>query len=135
MSASHFELLLHAARSQPEPPRLLFVFTVATLPPDATAEQKQRFKAGDGGELEPAIVVDKDPHAPTTFEALTAESEYTGKGWRVVFVAGLSGQCSSATSAQQTEHALDEMVEAVRHGNFGRYVAYDSRGEPLGFFL
>lgn len=133
MSASHFELLLHAARSQPEPQRLLFVFAAATLPGQATAEQKQRFEDGDGGELEPVMVVDKDPHALTTFEALTAESEYTGKGWRVVFVAGLSGRGRSAPSAEQTEHALDEMVEAVRHGNFDRYVAYNSRGEPLGF--
>jgi hypothetical protein len=133
MSASHFELLLHAARSQPEPQRLLFVFAAADLPAEATAAQKSRFEAGEGGELEPVMVVDKDPHALTTFEALAAESGHTGRGWRVVFVAGLSGLGLVAPSAEQTEHALNEMVEAVRHGDFGRYVAYDVHGEPLSF--
>ncbi|MEO8346914.1 MAG: ribonucleotide reductase subunit alpha [Betaproteobacteria bacterium] len=133
MSDSHFQLLLHAARSQPEPQRLLFVFTAAALPAEATAEQKLRFEAGEGGELAPVMVVDKDPHALTTFESLVAESGHIGQGWRVVFVAGLSGRGRTAPSDVQTEHALNEMVDAVRQGNLGRYVAYDVHGEPLSF--
>jgi len=35
-SPSHFELLLQAAPSQPEPQRLLFVFAAAELPADAS---------------------------------------------------------------------------------------------------
>ena len=85
---SHFQLLLHAARSQPEPQRLLFVFAAAALPDAATAEQRSRFAAGEGGELAPVMCVDKDPHALTTFAALAAESRYTGQPWQVVFVVG-----------------------------------------------
>ena len=133
MTDSHFQLLLHAARSQPEPQRLLFVFVAAALPADASAEQKARFQAGEGGELDPVMCVDKDPHSLTTFEALAAESGGTGQDWRVVFVAGLSGHGRSAPSESQIERALNEMVEAVRHGRTGRYAAYDARGTPLSF--
>ncbi|HQR11661.1 MAG TPA: ribonucleotide reductase subunit alpha [Casimicrobiaceae bacterium] len=131
MSDSHFELLLHAARSQPVPQRLLFVFANATLPADATAAQRSSFDAGEGGELDPVMSVDKDPHALTTFAALAAESMQMGQGWHVVFVAGLSGRGTIAPTEAQTEHALSQMVESVRRGDFGRYLAYDSRGEPI----
>jgi hypothetical protein len=131
MTDSHFQRLLHAARSQPEPQRLLFVFASATLPAEATAAQQSSFEAGEGGELDPVMSVDKDPHTLTTFEALAAESTQMGQGWRVVFVAGLSGTGMSAPTEAQTEHALSEMVESVRRGDFGRYLAYDLHGEPL----
>ena len=130
---SHFQLLLHAARSQPEPQRLLFVFAAAALPADATPEQLARFEAGEGGELEPVMCVDKDPAAVKDFAALAAESLENGSAWQVVFVAGLSGRGQTAPSESETEYAVNAMVEAVRLGNFGRYAAYDVRGEPLGF--
>ena len=129
----HFALLLQAARCQPEPQRLLFVFAAAALPDDATDEQIERFEAGEGGELEPVLCVDKDAHALTTFEALAAESRQTAQDWQVVFVAGLSGRGTLAPSEAQTERALNDMVEAVRQGAIGRFSAYDERGEPLRF--
>ncbi|MEO8137001.1 MAG: ribonucleotide reductase subunit alpha [Betaproteobacteria bacterium] len=130
---SHFQLLLHAARSQPEPQRLLFVFAAAALPGDATADQRLRFEAGEGGELAPVMCVDKDPHALTTFDALKGESEHTGQPWQVMFVVGLSGRGQHAPTPLETEAALNAMVEAVRQGSIVRYAAYDARGEPLGF--
>lgn len=133
MSDPHFQLLLHAARSQPEPQRLLFVFAAAGLPAEASVGQTLSFQAGEGGELEPVMVVDKDPHALTTFEALATESAGTGKDWQVVFVVGLSGRGRTAPSAEQTTQALDQMVEAVRQGDFGRYAAYNFHGEPVSF--
>ncbi|MEO8304547.1 MAG: ribonucleotide reductase subunit alpha [Betaproteobacteria bacterium] len=133
MTESHFQLLLHAARSQPEPQRLLFVFAAAALPADASAEQKVRFQAGEGGELDPVMCVAKDPDLLTSFDALAAESGGTGQDWRVVFVAGLSGHGRSVPTESQIEQALNEMVEAVRRGNTGRYAAYDARGAPLSF--
>ncbi len=131
MTDDHFAMLLHAARSQPEPQRLLFVFAAASLPADASAAQKSSFEAGEGGELEPVMSVDKDPHALTTFRALAVESAAMGKDWRVVFVAGLSGDGAKAPTETQTERALHEMAESVRQGNIGRYLAYDAHGEPL----
>lgn len=130
---SHFQLLLHAARSQPEPQRLLFVFAAAALPDAATADQQARFAAGEGGELAPVMCVDKDAHALTTFAALAAESRYTGQPWQVVFVVGLSGRGQRAPTPLEIGAALDAMVEAVRQGEIGRYLAYGRYGEPLGF--
>lgn len=49
MDISSFDDLLHAARAQPEPQRLLFVFAAAELPDDATPAQRARFAAGQGG--------------------------------------------------------------------------------------
>ena len=43
MTISSFDDLLQAARSQPEPQRLLFVFAGVELPDDATPEQRTRF--------------------------------------------------------------------------------------------
>lgn len=133
MSDSHFQLLLHASRSQSEPQRLLFVFAAAVLPSNASAEQQLQFDEGDGGELEPVMCVDKDPHTLTTFEALTAESRQTGQGWQVLFVAGLSGTGRAVPSESQIERALDYMVKSVRQGSIDRYAAYNVHGEPLSF--
>lgn len=133
MSDSHFELLLHAARSQPEPQRILLVFAAAALPSDATDDQRARFAAGEGGELDPVMCVDKDPHALTTFASLAAESAQNGDDWQVVFVAGLSGKGQTAPTDADAERALNDMVEAVRLGMINRYAAYDPRGEPLSF--
>jgi hypothetical protein len=133
MDESHFGFLLHAAKTQPEPQRLLFVFAAAMLPADANADQQARFEAGEGGELEPVMCVDKDPRALTTFDALVAESRHAEKRWHVVFVAGLSGTNRSAPSELQTNRALHEMVDAVRHGTIGRFAAYDLHGAPLRF--
>lgn len=43
MTDSHFDQLLKVAASQPEPQQLLFVFTSAELPADATEAQRERF--------------------------------------------------------------------------------------------
>lgn len=99
---SHFQLLLHAARSQPEPQRLMFVFAAAALPTDATPSQKARFDAGDGGELEPVICVDKHPDALRSFAELSAEATENGANWHVVFVAGLSGRGQTAPTEAET---------------------------------
>lgn len=133
MNESHFQLLLQAARSQPEPQRLLFVFAAATLPADASPEQQARFDAGEGGELEPIMCVDKEPHALKDFAALVAESRENGSAWHVVFVVGLSGRGQTAPTESETEQAMNVMVEAVRQGSIGRYAAYDLNGEPLAF--
>jgi hypothetical protein len=58
---SSFDDLLCAARAQPEPQRLLFVFADAVLPDDSSPEQRARFEAGQGGALVPLMFVDKTP--------------------------------------------------------------------------
>jgi hypothetical protein len=132
-SPSHFELLLQAAASQPEPQRLLFVFAGAELPADATPAQRERFEAGQGGALTPLACVDKAANDFATFDALVAESRHASPPWQVVFIAGLAGKGGKPPSPAQVDSALQTMVENVRAGRFGGYLALGPDGEPLTF--
>lgn len=132
-SPSHFEQLLRAAVAQPEPQRLLFVFTAAELPPDASAQQRERFEAAQGGALAPLACVDKSPQELGTFEELVAESRNASPAWDVVFIAGLAGRDGRPPSPERVDSALEAMVESVRAGRFGGYLALNPAGEPLLF--
>lgn len=131
--ASHFDQLLEAATSQPEPQRLLFVFATAELPDNPTEAQRQRFLAGQGGALSPLMCVDKAPEELTSFAALKEESRQAGPEWGVVFVAALSGRNGRPPPKADIDGALQAMVDAVRVGGAGRFAAYGPDGEPLQF--
>jgi hypothetical protein len=130
---TYFEQLLQAAAAQPEPQRLLFVFAAAELPADATPAQRESFAAGQGGALVPLACVDKAPSDLTTFDALAAESREASPPWQAVFIAGLPGSGGKAPSPQLVDSALRAMVENVRAGRFGGYLALSPAGEPLAF--
>ena len=148
---SPFDQLLRSAAAQPEPQRLLFVFAVAALPDDATPAERDRFAAGGGGTLEPVICVDKGLDELVSFEGLVAESRMLAQtgppgeadedcedrerdaAWQVVFAAGLSGCDGQLPSAGQVERALQMMVERVRSGMIGAFLALDRSGETLEF--
>ena len=130
---SHFDRLLQAAASQPEPQRLLFVFATADLPDDATPAQRQRFTAGTGGALAPLMCVDKGPRDLADFESLVAQSREAGPSWQVVFATGLAGRDSRPPSPDRVEQALQAMVERVRDGRIDGLLALDPSGEPLHF--
>jgi hypothetical protein len=130
---SVFDQLLQAAAAQPEPQRLLFVFTAAELPEDASAQQRAAFAAGHGGALAPQVCVAKAPEQLSSFEALSAESTAAVPDWQVVFVAGLSGQAGQPPSDGQVETALNTLVERVKAGRFEGRLALDRAGEMLSF--
>ena len=130
---SHFDQLLQAATSQPEPQRLLFVFAAADLPDDATPAQRQHFTAGSGGALAPLMCVDKSPDGLSDFESLVAQSREAGPSWQVVFAAGLAGRDARPPSPKQVDRALQAMVERVRDGRIDGLLALDPSGEPLHF--
>ena len=153
-TASAFNQLLRSAAAQPEPQRLLFVFAVAALPEDATPAERDRFAAGGGGTLEPVICVDKGLDELVSFDALVAESRLlaqtsqtvqpgeadgdredreAGAAWQVMFAAGLSGCDGQSPNAGQVERALQMMVERVRSGMIGAFLALDRSGEALEF--
>jgi hypothetical protein len=51
--------------------------------------------------------------------------------WDVLFVAALPGHSGQWPSEDQTNKALEQMVENVRHGQISGYLAFDDTGEPL----
>ncbi len=128
-----FDQLLQAAAEQPEPQRLLFVFTAAELPDDATPAQRERFAAGAGGNLEPLMCVDKGLDELSSFVALSAEACEAGPPWQVMFAAGLPGSHGAPPSPAQVERAMEALLERVRKGQLGGLLALDAQGAPLQF--
>jgi hypothetical protein len=133
MNISSFDDLLHAARAQAQPQRLLFVFAVAELPDDSTPEQRARFQSGEGGNLVPLMSVDKSPDELDAFATLVEESRQFGGNWVVVFVAGLSGRHGRAPTSMETDQSLQCMIEAIKTGTFGAFMPFDRQAQPLVF--
>ena len=130
---SSYADLLSAATRQPQPQRLLFAFARAELPPGSDSSQQQRFEQRQGGALTAVMCVDKLPQELSDFEQLVAESQHTGKTWDVVFVTSMSGQAGLAPSSEAASRPLDMMVQSIRNGNIGQYLAFNRAGELLHF--
>jgi hypothetical protein len=131
MSISSFEDLLRAAREQPQPQRLLFVFAAAALPDDCTPEQRARYRAGQGGALVPLMSVDKRPDDLSTFAALVEESRQFGRDWAIVFVATLSGRDGHASSSAEADRSLQRMIESIQAGAITSFMPFNRLGEPV----
>lgn len=131
MDISHFNDLLVAARQQPEPQRLLLVFAGASLPAQATAEQRARFDAGSAGELAPLMCVDKNPADLPDFASLQAEAAAMGQPWAIVFAAALPGRGREAPAAAQVDAALQRMVESVKAGQLRGLIPFDRQGDAV----
>ena len=131
MDISNFDDLLRAARTQPEPQRLLFVFARAVLPDDSTPEQRARFETGEGGALAPLIAVDRTPDDLGTFAALVEESRQFGTDWAVVFVASLPGRAGRPPTSKEADQPLQRMIESIKAGSIGSFIPFDRRGEPV----
>lgn len=133
MNLATFHDLLDAARRQPEPQRLLFVFARVELPEHATDAQRERFDRREGGTISPCLCVDKAPDEIAGFDALAAESEATGQAWDIVFVGSLSGRAGVAPSADEAAQPLRFMVNAINNGRVGDFAAFDRQGDALQF--
>lgn len=131
MEITHFDDLLQAARQQAQPQRLLLVFAGASLPEHASAEQRANFEAGEGGELAPLMCVDKSPHELADFAALVAEAATLGPPWVLVFAAAMDGIGMLPPTAAAVDAALQRMVEAVRSGDIGRFIPFDTQGQAV----
>lgn len=131
MNIESFNDLLQAARAQPQPQRLLFVFVGAELPEGSSAEQRARFEVGAGGALAPLMCVDKAPGELTTFAALVEESRAAGPEWALVFVAALAGKGGRAPTSKDAELPLEQMVDAIKAGKHGAYIPFDRLGQPV----
>ena len=131
MNISSFDDLLKAARQQPEPQRLLFVFAGAELPDDSSTAQREQFVAGQGGALVPLMCVDKTPQELDSFADLVGESLEFGKPWKIVFAAAMSSNDGLPPSSEAAEKPLQKMVEAIKAGNLGSYIPFDREGHPV----
>lgn len=129
MPLHDFSDLLQAAHQQSEPQRLLLVFAAAELPRDATAEETAAFARGEGGALAPMVCVDKLPSEIDSFAALLDESTRTGVGWDILFVASLPGRGGFAPNADEAVQPLQMMVEAIKGGRIGEFLAVNRNGE------
>lgn len=130
---SSFQDFLHAAREQAEPQRLLFTFAKVELPDVATADQRERFDAKQGGTLSPSLCVDKAVEEVESFQKLVLESEQTGLTWDIVFVASLPGRAGVAPSADEAVQPLRFMVNAINNGRVAEFAAFDRAGNVLQF--
>lgn len=128
-----FDDLLRAARQQPEPQRLLFVFAGVELPEDSTPEQRRRFAAGAGGALIPLMCADKTADELGTFSALVTESSSLGPAWAIVFVASLAGRDGRGPTSDDAEAPLRSMVESIKAGSHGSFIPFDRNGWPVVF--
>lgn len=133
MNIASFDDLVRAARAQPEPQRLLFVFANAEVPDDCTPAQRASFEAGQGGALVPLMSVDKKPEELGTFAALAEESRQFAPRWDIVFVASLAGRGGLAPTSEDTDRSLQHMIESIKAGAFGAYMPFDADGEPVLF--
>ena len=131
MNITSFDDLLHAARAQPEPQRLLFVFAGAELPPDSTSEQRLQFENGRGGTLVPLMYVDKTPGEISAFADLIAESREMQCEWSIVFVAALDGRDGRALTSEEAEAPLLRMIDAIKAGSLGAFIPFGRDGEPV----
>ena len=132
MNISTFDDLLQASRAQPEPQRLLFVFAGVELPDDATPEQRERFEAGQGGALVPLMCVDKRPDELASFAALVEEASQFGQNkWGIVFAAAMPGSVNRAPTSEDAEEPLQRMVEAIKRGEHGGYIPFDTQGHTV----
>lgn len=134
MDIAQFADLLSAAKAQPEPQRLLFVFVAAELPEDASEAEKQRHAEQQGGSLRPVLCVDKLPDELDDFAGLLNESARTGINWDLVFAAGLSGRGGLAPNSDEAEQPLKMMVGAIETGSIGNFIAFDRDGLAVSFF-
>src|SRR5688572_7195853 len=133
MEISSFADLLRAARSQPEPQRLLFVFANAELPADSTPAERVRYEAGEGGALTPVMSADKVPGELDTFSALVEESRQFGRDWAIVFVASLPGRAGRPPTSEEAGSSLQRMIASIQAGSIGAYIAFDRQGQPVLF--
>ncbi|WP_194755765.1 ribonucleotide reductase subunit alpha [Aliidiomarina indica] len=131
MQLSSYADFIQAAKTQSEPQRLLFVFTKAVMPEKATSEQQQRFGAGEGGNLEPVLCVDKLPEEVEDFQVLLDESAATGVEWDIAFAASMSGAVGIAPTSEQAEQPLKMMVESIKGGNVANFLAFNRNAELL----
>ena len=124
-----FASLLAAARAQPTPQRLLFAFCERRLHDDHSAQEAERFAAGEGGILQPILCVDKTPAELGDFAQLAQDADALDARWQLVFVAAIDSSGSA-----DADGPLKRMVQTIQTGgDVARYLAFNRDGALLQF--
>ena len=105
--------------------------STGAVPADASAEQRASYEAGEGGELAALMCVDKAADEVRDFDALKAEAADAGPPWAIVFTAALSGRGGRPPSKQDTEAALQHMVDALKSGRLDGMLPFNRDGTPV----
>ena len=134
MHIASFADLLHAARTQDQPQRLLFIFAASELPGDASKTQQERFLARMGGALSPIVYVDKSPDEIGSFADLVEESSGIGAHWDIVFVTSLSGYEGRLPDSGQTEQAFVRLIEMIHLGQIDSFLTFDREGDIVRLY-
>lgn len=133
MEITDFEGLLLAARLQPRPQRMLFLFVKTVVQKDYTAEQRAAFAAGAGGALQPLFCVDLSPDDVRDFAALSSEADQQGTEWDKVMIACIDAP-TSVGAKKQIDQALRSMVARVESGGeLDGFLCFDRDGAPVLF--
>lgn len=133
MQIESFDDLLNAARNQPIPQHMLFVFLRTRLPKDATDVEKSGFERGEGGAFQPISCVDFPASEVSSFELLTREADKLSEAWDKVLVACID---HSGDSGQRVaiDRALKLMISRVESGaDLSGLACFDRQGVPLRF--
>jgi len=128
-----FDDLLQAARLQPLPQRLLFVFTSRGIADKPNPAQKTRYEQGTGGELTPVLCVDKRPEQLHDFETLIEKSRHTGQDWDIVFAGAMEDHSPWLPENEDVDKTLKQMMAMIRAGTIGPLLAFDRQGDPIMF--
>jgi len=131
MDISSYNDLLKAVKSKPVPQHMLFVFTSAELPDDATEEEKMQFERQEAGALAPVLCGDKPVGELENFELLLADADQAGKKWDVMFVSSIAGEGDVPPATSDVEQFMKVMLEAIKKGKVSRFAAFNRKGEIL----
>lgn len=133
MDIFSYKDLINTAKSQEHLQKLLFVFTQVDLPEEADSQQKESFLAGVGGALLPVMYVDKFPNEVENFSVLVEQSTEMKANWKIVFVGALSGEGGLPPSTGEIEKSFLKMIEDIKRGKSGIYIAFDHNGDIVNF--
>jgi hypothetical protein len=131
MNIATFADLLSAARSQPQPQRLLFVLAAVELPDDASPAERAGFERGEGGALVPQMCVDKSPDEIVSFEQFKQEASQMVPHWGMCFAAALAGKSGNVPTSEEAEKPLQDMVEAIRLGQVQAFIPFNPSGDAV----
>jgi len=130
MNIASYDDFLSAANSQPEPQRLLLVFTESDSPADSIEPSAG---ASHSGTLTPVMCVDKQPNELGDFASMVEESCRTGQHWDIVFAAALGGSAGNFPTSEAAEQAMKKMIDAIQRGAIGNFLAFNRVGELVQF--